>query len=215
MPVMPGRRAASRTSSGPDKGPREWVLLWGLHTPVSRFVTHPLYVLAVGTVGLFGLHSTPLFGAAMGSQPGPWCHWISLPACPISLHGSCSAWIRAPVRFPPGRADPVAGVHIAARILRGGDHDVPAAAGCQWFSGVQPPWLTDAVKDSADGGIAWARSPTLIVMIVVAIQLGPDSDDRAAKLLTDRPIGTATPNWPPTTPDWRPSRGRTFQSKAT
>ncbi len=55
--------------------------------------------------------------------------------------------------------------------------------GAEWFAGVQPPWLTDAVKDSADGGgIAWGigEIPTIVVMIVVAIQWAR-SDDRAAK----------------------------------
>ena len=53
----------------------------------------------------------------------------------------------------------------------------------EWFSLVQPPWLTDPVADSLAGSnVAWglAELPTLIVMIVIAIQWAR-SDDRESK----------------------------------
>ena len=182
MPVMLALRAF-RTSPGPDKGPREWVL-WGLHTPLSRFVTHPLYVLAVGTVGLFGLYFTPLFGAAMGSHLGH-----VLMGFHFLLAGFLFYWVV--LGLDPGPRQVPAWARLILLLVFISLHAFFAVAimmsqqplGAEWFAGVQPPWLTDAVKDSADGGgIAWGigEIPTIVVMIVVAIQWAR-SDDRAAK----------------------------------
>ncbi|MFN8125508.1 MAG: cytochrome c oxidase assembly protein [Candidatus Nanopelagicales bacterium] len=182
MPVMLALRAF-RTSPGPDKGPREW-LLWGLHTPLSRFVTHPLYVLAIGTVGLFGLYFTPLFGYAMGSHLGH-----VLMGFHFLLAGFLFYWVV--LGLDPGPRQVPAWARLILLLIYISLHAFFAVAimmsqqplGAEWFAGVQPPWLTDPVKDSADGGgIAWGigEIPTLVVMIVVAVQWAR-SEDRAAK----------------------------------
>jgi putative copper resistance protein D len=52
----------------------------------------------------------------------------------------------------------------------------------EWYGIVQPPWITDPLKDTLDGGqVAWGLSeiPSLIVLIVIAVQWAR-SDDREA-----------------------------------
>ena len=56
-------------ATGGARGPREWII-WGLHSPVTRFVTHPLYVLFIYTVGLYGLYYTSLYATLMSSHLG-------------------------------------------------------------------------------------------------------------------------------------------------
>lgn len=68
MPATLALRALPSTRSR-DRSPRDWVL-WGLHSPYSRFMTQPLVVLALGTFGLYGMYFTPLFGMGMASHTG-------------------------------------------------------------------------------------------------------------------------------------------------
>lgn len=182
MPATLALRAL-HTGQGPDRGPREWVV-WGLHSPVSRFVTHPLYVLAIGTVGLFGLYFTPLFGWAMGSHLGH-----VLMGLHFVLAGFLFYWVVLGLDPGPRTVPPWARLLLLLAFVS--LHAFFAVAimmstvplGPEWYSLVQPPWLTDSLKDSVDGGgVAWGigEIPTLAVMLVVAIQWAR-SDDREAK----------------------------------
>lgn len=182
MPATLALRAL-HTGQGPDRGPREWVV-WGLHSPVSRFVTHPLYVLAIGTVGLFGLYFTPLFGWAMGSHLGH-----VLMGLHFLLAGFLFFWVVLGLDPGPRTVPPWARLLLLLAFVS--MHAFFAVAimmstiplGPEWYSLVQPPWLTDSLKDSVDGGgVAWGigEIPVLVVMLVVAVQWAR-SDDREAK----------------------------------
>lgn len=184
MPIMLALRAL-RPSKGPDRGPREW-LLWGLHAPISRFVTHPLYVLAVGTFGLFGLYFTPLFGWAMGSHLGH-----VLMGVHFLLAGFLFYWVV--LGLDPGPREVPAWARLLLLLLFISLHAFFAVAimmsavplGAEWFAQVQPPWLTDAVQDSVSGGgVAWGigEIPTIVVMIVVAVQWARTDERRAKRM---------------------------------
>ncbi len=182
MPATLALRAL-RPATGPDRGPREWVT-WGMHSPVSAVITHPLYVLAIGTVGLFGLYFTPLFGWAMGSHLGH-----VLMGFHFLLAGFLFFWVVLGLDPGPRTVPPWARLLLLLVFMS--LHAFFAVAimmsaqplGGEWFSLVQPPWVTDAVRDSVDGGgVAWGigELPALIAMIVVAVQWAR-SDDRAAR----------------------------------
>lgn len=182
MPVTLAMRAL-HTGTSSDRGPREWVV-WGVNSPVSRFVTHPLYVLMIGTVGLFGLYFTPLFGWAMGSHLGH-----VLMGLHFLLAGFLFYWVVLGLDPGPRTVPPWA--RLILLLLYVSFHAFFAVAimmsqvplGPEWYSQVQPPWLQDALADSVNGGgVAWAigELPALIVMMVVAVQWAR-SDDRAAK----------------------------------
>ena len=54
--------------------------------------------------------------------------------------------------------------------------------GNEWYSQVRPPWIDNPLNDTTTaGGIAWALGevPTLLLMVIVAIQWSKDDSRRA------------------------------------
>lgn len=182
MPVMLLLRAL-RPAKGKDRGPREW-LLWFLHSPMSKLVTHPIYVLVIGTFGLFGLYFTPLFANAMGAHLGH-----VLMNVHFLLSGYLFFWVVLGLDPGPRQVPPWARLMLVMIFIS--FHAFFAVAimmattpfGYDWFSQVQPPWVPDLLADSrAGGGFAWAfgEIPSLVALIVVSVQWARQ-DDRAAK----------------------------------
>ena len=54
-------------SSGSQRGPREWIV-WGLHSPVARILTNPIFVFLVFSVSMFALYFTSALGWLMGDR---------------------------------------------------------------------------------------------------------------------------------------------------
>ena len=178
---------ALRPSPTHQRGPREW-LVWFLHSPINRVLTNPFYVFFVYVIGLYGLYFTPAFGWLMGSHIGHivmQLHFI--------LSGYLFYWVLIGID-PRPRPMPywsrmlmlllALGVHgfFAVALMMGTQ---PLAV--EWYGVVRPEWVTDPLQDTLFGGqIAWGISeiPTLIVLIVIAVQWSR-SDDREAKR-TDR-----------------------------
>jgi putative copper resistance protein D len=147
-------------------------------------VTHPLYVLFIFTIGLYGLYYTPLFSWLMSSHVGHLAMQVH-----FLLSGYLFAWVviqtdPLPRSLPPwGRLL----LAIVAMILHS-FFAVPimmsdTAFGGAWYSQVQPPWLADPVADSQNAGaIAWgiAEIPTFILVLAVAVQWAR-SDAKEAK----------------------------------
>ena len=174
---------ALKPTPGPERGPREW-LVWLLGSPVTRVLTNPFFVFAIYVVGLYVLYFTPLFGWLMGSHLG---HVV------MELHflisGYLFAWILIGIDPRPkplpywGRllmlllALAVHGFFAVALMMR----NAPLAP--EWYSLVQPDWVSDPIADSAMGAqVAWGLSeiPTVVLIIVIAIQWAR-SDDREAR----------------------------------
>jgi putative copper resistance protein D len=172
------------TSSGGRRGAREW-LVWAMHTPLARFVTHPLWALFVFTIGLYGLYYTPLFSWLMSSHVGHVAMQLHFLAA-----GYLFAWVviqtdPLPRHLPHWQRLMLA---LVAMLLHS-FFAVPimmsdTAFGVDWYSQVQPPWLTDLVADSQDAGaIAWgiAEIPTLLLVIGVAVQWARDDTREATR----------------------------------
>ena len=173
---------ALKPARGKERGPREW-LVWFLHSWITRVLTNPIYVFIVYVIGLYGLYFTPAFGWLMGSHVGHvlmQVHFI--------VSGYLFYWILIGID-PRPKPLPYWGrllmlllalsVHgfFAVALMMG---TTPLAA--EWYSLVQPPWITDPLRDTLDAGqVAWGLSeiPTLIVLIVIAVQWAR-SDDREA-----------------------------------
>lgn len=171
------------STHGTRRGPREWIV-WGMHTPVARFVTHPLYVLFIFTVGLYGLYYTPLFSWLMGSHVGHLAMQVH-----FLLSGYLFAWVVIQTDPLPRSLPPWGRLMLATvAMLLHAFFAVPimmsdTAFGADWYSQVQPPWLPDLVADSQTAGaIAWgiAEIPTFILVLAVAVQWAR-SDEREAK----------------------------------
>ncbi len=168
---------------GPRRGAREW-LVWAMHTPVAKFVTHPLWALFVFTIGLYGLYYTSLFSWLMTSHIGHVAMQLHFLAA-----GYLFSWVV--IQTDPLPRDLPHYQRLLLALVAAILHSffaVPimmsdTAFGYDWYSQVQPPWLTDLVQDTRDaGGIAWgiAEIPTLLLVLAVSVQWARD-DTREAK----------------------------------
>jgi cytochrome c oxidase assembly factor CtaG len=171
------------SSHSTRRGPREWIV-WGMHTWLARFITHPLYVLFIFTVGLYGLYYTPLFSWLMGSHVGHLAMQVH-----FILSGYLFAWVVIQTDPLPRSLPPWGRLMLAViAMLLHSFFAVPimmsdTAFGSDWYSQVQPPWLPDLVADSQNAGaIAWgiAELPTFILVLAVAFQWAR-SDEKEAK----------------------------------
>jgi cytochrome c oxidase assembly factor CtaG/putative copper export protein len=68
MPITLALRTLAPRHDG-SRGPREW-LLWGLHSPVSRFLTHPVTAAVLFSGSLLVFYYSPLFGVALRTHYG-------------------------------------------------------------------------------------------------------------------------------------------------
>ena len=173
---------ALRPAKGNERGPREW-LVWFLHSWITRLLTNPFYVFFIYVIGLYGLYFTPAFGWLMGSHVGHVAMQVH-----FIVSGYLFYWILIGIDPRPKPLPYWArllmlllalSVHgfFAVALMMGTE---PLAV--EWYGIVQPPWITDPLKDTLDGGqVAWGLSeiPSLIVLVVIAVQWAR-SDDREA-----------------------------------
>jgi putative copper resistance protein D len=181
-PITLALRVIPAAASG-ARGPREWIT-WALHSPVTRFVTHPLYALAVFTIGLYGLYYTGLYEWLMSSHLGHFAMQVHFLAA-----GYLFYWVVIGVDAGPRRLGyPARLILLMASLVIHSLFavpmmmtEVPMVAG--WYQLVSPPWLTDPLADTRlAGAIAWGfgELPTLVVAIALSIQWAR-SDEREAR----------------------------------
>jgi cytochrome c oxidase assembly factor CtaG len=174
-------------AGGGRRGPREWIV-WGINSPLAKFVTHPIWVLLVFTVGLYGLYYTPLFSWLMGSHLGHLAMQVHFLAAGYLFAYVVLGLDPAPRKLPPWVRLLMLLVAIALHSFFAVPimmSDVVFAG--EWYSQVQPPWITDPLAETRlAGGIAWgiAEVPALMLMVVLGVQWAR-SDEREANR-TDR-----------------------------
>ncbi|HYN56218.1 MAG TPA: cytochrome c oxidase assembly protein [Motilibacterales bacterium] len=170
------------------RGPREWITV-GLHSPLTKFVTHPLYVLFIYTVGLYGLYYTGLYASLMSSHLGHFAMQVHFLAA-----GYLFYWVVIGVDAGPRRLDyPARLILLMASLVIHSFFAVPMMMTevpmvPTWYAVVSPPWLTDPLADTRiAGAIAWGfgEIPTLVVAIVLGFQWAR-SDDREARRMDRR-----------------------------
>jgi len=168
---------------GGARGPREWIT-WALHSPVTRFVTHPAYVLFIYTVGLYGLYYTGLYTTLMSSHLGHFAMQVHFLAA-----GYLFYWVVIGVDQGPRRLGyPARLILLMASLVIHSFFavpmmmtEVPMVQG--WYDLVRPEWLTDPLQDTRiAGAIAWGfgELPTLVVAMALGIQWAR-SDEREAR----------------------------------
>ncbi len=174
---------AIRPAAGGQRGPREWIT-WALHTPVTRFLTHPAYVLFTYTVGLYGLYYTGLYAYLMQSHLGHLAMQVH-----FLMAGYLFFWVVIGIDPGPRRLPYSARLLLLlASLVIHTFFAVPmmlteTPMGAEWYALVQPPWLTDPVADTnLAGGLAWGLGelPTLVVAVVLGIQWAR-SDEKEAR----------------------------------
>ncbi len=182
-PITLALRALRPAPDG-RRGPREWIV-WGINSPLAKFITHPIWVLLVFTVGLYGLYYTPLFGWLMGSHMG---HLA------MQLHFLFAGYLFAYVILGLDPAPRVLApwLRLLMLLVAMGLHaffavpimmsDIVFAG--EWYTLVQPPWVDDLVGDTRlAGGIAWgiAEVPALLLMVVLGVQWARSSEREARR----------------------------------
>lgn len=182
-PTTLALRALPVAGPGQPPGLREW-LLAALHSPVSRFYTHPVVAAVLFVVGFYGLYFSSLFDSIVGSHAGHVAMNIH-----FLFSGYLFYWVVIGVDPTPRPISPPAklAVVFAALPLHGffgvllmGMHDV---LGESFYRSLQLSWHTDLFGDQRlAGGITWAAGelPLLIVMVALLVQW-TRSDRRTAK----------------------------------
>ncbi|MCK6079444.1 cytochrome c oxidase assembly protein [Microbacterium sp. EYE_5] len=178
-PVTLASRAIRKRDDG-TRGGREWIL-WAVHSPYARVITHPLVAAALFIVSLWAFYYTDLFRWTLYEHLGhEWMivHFLTTGYLfVLSLVGIDPV----PYRLPhAGRLLTLIGV-MAMHAFFG--IAIMMSSGlfvAEWFGSMGRTWGLDPLADQyLGGGIAWSigEIPTLILAIVVAVQWSR-SDER-------------------------------------
>ncbi len=181
-PVTLALRTIHKRTDG-TRGGREWIL-WAVHSPFSRIITHPIVAAAIFVASLWVFYFTDLFRWSLYDHLGH--EWMT-------VHFLISGYLFVlsligvdpiPYRFPhAGRLITliaVAAMHAFFGMAIMMNTGLMVA---EWYGSMARPWGPTPMEDQyIGGGIAWSigEIPTLIVAITVAIQWSR-SDARAQK----------------------------------
>ncbi|MDL5487143.1 cytochrome c oxidase assembly protein [Microbacterium wangruii] len=181
-PVTLAARAIRKRDDG-TRGGREWIL-WAVHTPFSRVVTHPLFAAAMFIGSLWVFYYTDLFRWSLYDHLGhEWmiAHFvISGYLFALSLVGIDPVPYRYPYPFRLVTLIAVMAMHAFFGIAIMMQSGLMVA---EWFGSMGRTWGPTPLEDQyAGGGVAWSvgEIPTLILALVVAIQWSR-SDERTQR----------------------------------
>lgn len=178
-PVTLALRTIAKRQDG-TRGGREWIM-WGVHSPFSKIVTHPVVAAAIYVGSLWLFYFSDLLRWAVYDHLGH--EWMT-------LHFLLSGYLfmltligidPIPKRMPyPGRLVTLiaaAAIHAffgMALMMHSG------LLVAEWYGSMDRPWGATPLEDQFVGaGIAWSigEIPNLIVAITLAIQWSR-SDER-------------------------------------
>jgi len=191
-PVTLALRALPAAGKDAPPGPREW-LLAAVHSPVSRFLTHPVVALLLFVGSFYALYFSGLFDSALNY------HWAHLAMnAHFLLAGYVFYWPVIGVDPSPRRIPYLGrlGMMFAAMpfhaffgvILM----SMQTVIGASFYGALKLPWVTDLLTDQRlGGGIAWASGeiPVLLVLIALLVQWARQ-DEREAKRRDRREAAT-------------------------
>lgn len=181
-PITLAARAIAKREDG-TRGIREWIL-WGVHSPFSKVVTHPLVAAALFVGSLWIFYYTDLFRWSLYDHIGhEWmvAHFlITGYLFVLSLIGIDPVPYRFPWAFRLLTLIAVMAMHAFFGIAIMMQSGLMVS---EWFGAMGRTWGQTPMEDQyTGGGIAWSvgEIPTLILAITVAIQWSR-SDDRAQR----------------------------------
>ncbi|SDF63306.1 cytochrome c oxidase assembly protein [Pseudonocardia oroxyli] len=182
-PITLALRAIPVAGRGNPPGPREWILA-AVHSPVARFVTHPLFALPVFVGSYYALYFSDLFAWALNE------HWAHVAMnVHFLLAGLIFFWPIIGVDPAPRRLNHVVKLGVLflsvpfhaffGVALMGADQVI----GGDFYRSLALPWVTDPLVDQRlGGGITWASGevPLLIVLVALLVQWSRH-DERSAR----------------------------------
>ncbi|WP_084459233.1 cytochrome c oxidase assembly protein [Mycolicibacterium houstonense] len=168
-------------------GPREW-LMWFVHSPVTRFLSHPVtaFVLFVGS--LYLVYFTPLFDTLIRYH---WGHEF------MSVHFLLTGYLYywgiigidpGPRRLPfLGRLGLLFAVMPFHAFFGIATMTMSSALGDTFYRSVNLPWLQSISDDQHVGGaIAWGSSELPVIIVVIALVAQWVRQDRRMGARQDR-----------------------------
>ncbi|WP_431232735.1 cytochrome c oxidase assembly protein [Mycolicibacterium psychrotolerans] len=186
-PITLALRALPVAGAGRPPGPREW-LLWLVHSPVSRFLSHPAtaFVLFVGS--LYAVYFTPIFDTLVRYH---WGHEF------MTLHFLITGYLffwgiigidPGPKRLPfIGRLGLLFAVMPFHAFFGIATMTMTSALGGTFYRNLHLPWLASLNDDQHLGGaIAWGSSELPVIVVVVALVVQWARQDRRTATRTDR-----------------------------
>ncbi len=171
-PVTLAARAIHRRTDG-TRGGREWIL-WAVHTPFARVVTHPIVAAAIFIASLWIFYYTDLFRWSLYDHL--WHEWmivhflISGYLFVQSLVGIDPVPLRLPYALRLVTLIAVMALHAFFGIAIMAQTGLMVA---EWFGSMGRTWGATPLEDQyTGGGIAWSvgEIPTLILAVTVAVQ---------------------------------------------
>ena len=169
-PLTLALRALRPAPAGSPPGPREW-LLWLVHSPVTRFISHPVtaFVLFVGS--LYAVYFTPIFDTLVRYH---WGHEF------MSIHFLLTGYLYfwgiigidpGPRRLPfVGRLGLLFAVMPFHAFFGIATMTMTTAIGDTFYRSLALPWLPSVIDNQHLGGaIAWASSEAPVLIVVIAL----------------------------------------------
>lgn len=189
-PITLALRAIRKREDG-TRGAREWIL-WAVHSPYSRVITHPFVAAAIFIVSLWAFYFTDLVRWSMYDHLGH--EWMV-------VHFLISGYLFVmtlvgvdpiPYRLPhAGRIITLIAVMAMHAFFGMAIMMQSGLMVAEWFGSMGRTWGPTPMEDQyIGGGIAWSvgEIPTLILAITVAIQWSRSDDklQRRRDRFTDR-----------------------------
>lgn len=175
-PITLALRSIRKREDG-TRGGREWIL-WAVHSPFSRVVTHPFVAAGIFVGSLWGFYFTDLVRWAMYEHLGH--EWMI-------IHFLISGYLfvmslvgidPVPYRLPyPGRLITLIAVMAMHAFFGMAIMMQEGLMVAEWFGSMGRSWGPTPMEDQyIGGGIAWSvgEIPTLVLAVTVAIQWSRD-----------------------------------------
>ncbi|WP_404436509.1 cytochrome c oxidase assembly protein [Microbacterium aerolatum] len=175
-PITLALRSIHKRDDG-TRGGREWIL-WAVHSPFSRVVTHPFVAAGIFVGSLWAFYFTDLVRWSMYEHLGH--EWMI-------IHFLISGYLfvmslvgidPVPYRLPyPGRLITLIAVMAMHAFFGMAIMMQEGLMVAEWFGSMGRTWGPTPMEDQyIGGGIAWSvgEIPTLILAITVAIQWSRD-----------------------------------------
>ncbi|MCW2675833.1 MAG: Cytochrome c oxidase caa3-type, assembly factor CtaG-related protein [Modestobacter sp.] len=190
-PVTLALRALS-TSHGPAGAPRR-LILWGLHSRLGRFVSHPAFTVPLFIASLYGVYFTAIFDDLMASTPGHTVMLLHFLVTGLLFFGPILAVDPWPRRAGHGARMLELMLPAPFHAFFGVIVMMSNSLLVTTFAATPASWRIDPLSDqSSAGGIAWAfgEFPTVLVLTVVFFQWSRSEDraNRAVERARDRAI---------------------------
>ncbi len=186
-PITLALRALPAAGAGRSPGPREWLLRL-VHSPVSRFLSHPAtaFVLFVGS--LYAVYFTPAFDTLVRYH---WGHEF------MTVHFLITGYLffwgiigidPGPKRLPfIGRLGLLFAVMPFHAFFGIATMTMTSVLGGSFYRSLDLPWLASLDDDQHLGGaLAWGSSELPVIVVVIALVVQWARQDRRTATRTDR-----------------------------